>query len=141
MVHRLKMEVDIPDNLLSEILVTAFEGEDGGSRFWAEPVEDVEDDGVKYEYPDLYGQARWLEIRIRQVEQADNDFTYWTVSRGTIRDGMQRLLDENFSGHEAMQKLQHRIREAVIEDDASMIDTDDADTMVQFGLFGDQRYG
>lgn len=133
------MNVDVPENLLSEILVTAFDGDDGGSRFWADMCETEDNDGVTYEYP-KDGESAWKEVRIRHVEQADNDFTYWVVSWGTLIEGMQKILDGDFSGHQGLRKLQGYIQEAVIEDDGGQLDTNAVDTIVQYGLFGNEQY-
>lgn len=138
---KLKMNVDVPENLLSEILVTAFDGDDGGSRFWSEPhPNDDDDDWIITDPFDDSKDPAWKGVRIRHVEQDEDDPTFWTVSWGTLVQGMQNILDGDFSGHQGLRKLQGYIQEAVIEDDGGQLDTNAVDTIVQYGLFGNEQY-
>jgi hypothetical protein len=143
MALKLKMEVEIPENLLDNIMVTAFDGDYGGCWHWAEPyLTDSEDDYIKIAPLDMSDSPAWIEARIRGKEQGVHDLmpNFWVVSWETIRAGMQKIIDGDFSGHEALRRLQGYIQEAVIEDDGSLLDANAVDTIIQYGLFDNEIY-
>jgi len=133
---KLKMDVDVPENLLSEILVTAFDGEDAGCLYWAE-VRDYED-GVRDWLITEFGSDNWLSVQIGDVE--DDSKGPWIVDHSVIVRGMQEILLRDYRGSQALLKLQGYIREAVIEDDGSHLDAIAVDTIIQIGLFGEEVY-
>jgi hypothetical protein len=135
---KIKMAVDVPENLLSEILVTAFDGDCGGCWFWAEPyMETSEDDWLKTD--DFATDPSWLSAKI--IDKEDSSNGPWTVDHSTLVRGMQQILDADYGHSETLRKLQGYIREAVIDDDGSMLDAYAVDTIVQLGLFTEEVYG
>lgn len=142
MTLKLKMEVEIPRDVLNDIMETAFCLEFGGCWHWAEPAmwSYEDEDWLKTETPHAI-TSHWLEARIKDKEAELADRTYWVVSWETLRKGMQHILDSDYSHAEAYRKLQGYIRDAVIDGDTSMLDAYAVDSIVQIGLFGEEVYG
>lgn len=108
----------LDDAFLQGVLVTAIEG---GINHWAR-IKRV------HPKPDDYTTA--------EIEPLEgDDFDPRDVDLGTIAEGLQLLAAD--SGGD----MSSSVLEAIAENDAGGIDADDADTIVQYGLFKELVYG
>lgn len=118
------MRVDIDHDFLSSILITAFDGNYGGSWYWATPAMDdwlkISDDG-----------SEWLSVYI--TEREDSSGNQWMVTQGGILYALQYMLDNG--------KMDSDTLTAIREGDAGYIDADQADAIVQYCVFGELVYG
>lgn len=137
------IEIDMPvtDEFIGDILVCAFDGSYGSSWSWAKSGSSV--------WP-LLKDGQWSEIHIRfDVEDVSSltlrnlyrkeisEKMYVTVNQETVTVGIARILaDKEYSS-----KFHDRLRDAVAQNDAGEIDANDADCIIQEGLFGKQIYG
>jgi hypothetical protein len=121
------VSIDLPSEFLSDILITAFDGDYGGSWYWATPAMDnwlVTDDTL-----DEIGHRLWWSVYV--AEREDSSGNQWLVTRGTVLLGIQRAIEDAYPG----------VVQAVIEKDAGQFDATLADIVVQFGVFGEVVYG
>lgn len=112
---------------MDEILVAATEG---GVDYWAEvfgPDDELDKLGV---HPSDGMGSRVLQDR------EDEDGDRWVVSRLTVELGLRAILSSNEKF-----ELRSRIVESMRDDDSSLIDAGDADTIIQMGLFGRVVFG
>lgn len=81
---------------------------------------------------------------------ADDERPMYEINRAIINRGLRRIFraaakEESVTGETSIPYLSHsqarRIAAALALRDASDIDADDADSIVQVGLFGEVRYG
>lgn len=139
--HKIEIEVPVTDEFIGDILVTAFDGTYGGSWFWAK--------NGSGSWPALK-DGQWAEVHIKFDVMSIRNLTlrnlyrqelarrgYVTVDQETITVGIARILSDD----SYRQSFRDRIRKAVQELDAGEIDANDADSIVQEGLFGTQVYG
>lgn len=120
---KVEMEVEIPEEVYSDILITAFDGSYGGvwQAGWAEFKRSVVDHSDDNEI--------WRAVTIYVPDLG----TEFLVNREVLARGIQRLLH-------AYRYVEH-IGQLIMDADASMIDAGIADSIVQLGLFGEERYG
>jgi hypothetical protein len=121
------------DELLHTIFVTAMEGGIGywsvcGGYRWS-----LNGEG---EIADLYG----FEARVRELEGNGTEFR---VDRETIRRGVEGLAagTVTFGGRELSPEWRARAAGWLAAPTSADLDAEDADVVVQAGLFGDVRYG
>lgn len=120
----IKVRAELTADFLSSILITAFDGDHGGSWYWADTPASI---GPPMETDD---EAEvWYSVKI--VDKECEDQTVHKVTHAVLAKGIQMLIDEG----------DDNIQQAVFDDDAGMIDANDADTIVQFGLFERCIYG
>lgn len=148
--------LEIPEELLEGIMVTAFDGDYGGCWYWAQPASVpggwLE---VRHRVSDYDPHAEhndWISVKIVEGSEAElhneaaehnPSFTpepnVLHVTYATLMLGMQRMLDENLAqGHWATKAPM--IQQAILDADGGMIDSDLADCIVQQGLFDKQVY-
>jgi hypothetical protein len=121
---KLKIEVDIPENVLNHAMDTALTALEA----WAAP-HDPEDWIIRNP---VSGEVDSIRVKDREDEMS------YCVRQGTIRLGMQRILDRDPEEFGDYSSLAERIQEAVLDDDTKMLDKDDVNSIVQFGLFGEE---
>lgn len=128
MAYTLSMEVDIPEQVLADVMVTAFDANHGACWHWASPSEE---NWLKKQGDD------WFEVKI---QESDGD--KWTVNWEILQRGMTVIVSRNHSDSkfEYAEKLRNRIQEAIMNDDAGVLDAVDADLIVQLGLWGKLLY-
>lgn len=124
--RKIKMEVDVPENLLGDLMDAAFDSNYGGCWHWAEPASS---DWIKTDESDTF-----LSAHI-QVKEDGVPGRAYTVTHDTLVKGMQHILDGKHGDNEHTRKLKESIAAAIIEDDGGMLDSIDVDGIVQFGLF------
>ena len=136
-----KMDVEIPHNLLADIMCTAVESGPGSVWYWARSISEyIKSERDHAMYNDAY---YWFKIVIMDDDgmpelDEDGNMQVHKVEYQDIVKGLQFVLDQT---GEVWDNWKRIIMEAIIEDDASMIDSDLADDLVQFGLFGKKVYG
>lgn len=134
MAHTLKMEVEIPEKLLGDLLVTAFDGVHGGCWFWCHSDQTYSlDERFAMDDPTNV-LSTWQRVQIETDEENDQ----YAVDHGNLASGMQLIMNLPKGKYD---KLKALIGEAVMNDDAGVLDANDADTIVQFALFGEEVYG
>jgi hypothetical protein len=108
--------------LLKDIVITAVEG---GIGYWASCT--------KY---------KWEGLDFPEVTLAPDgeptEFTVTTVTPELVCTGLQKCVDA--PAYIANGRAS-RIMQALVEDDASYLDRDDADCIIQMGMFGAIVYG
>lgn len=120
MKHVLRMgKKELSPTFLSDIMVTAFDGDYGGSLFWA----DVESYQIQADH------WEWVIV----ADKYEDTEPPRKVTHETLTLGMQRILDMPDGRYEG---LKERIQEL----DAGSLDANDADSIVQFGLFEKEVY-
>lgn len=130
----LKMEVEIPEKLLGDLLVTAFDGAHGGCWFWCHSDGDYQiNERFVMDDPENV-LSIWRKVQIVTDEEDDA----YAVDHSNLASGMQLIMNQPKGKYN---KLKALIGEAVMNDDAGVLDANDADTIVQFALFGEEVYG
>lgn len=140
MTHKIEIEVPVTDEFIGDILVTAFDGAYGGCWYWAK--------SGRLDWPELK-DGQWATVYIKFDTDCCPSPMQRTVYRQmvasggvkvdqeTVTVGIARILaDEGYP-----QSFRDRIRIAVQNLDAGEIDANDADCIIQEGLFGKQIYG
>jgi hypothetical protein len=128
--YKVKLERELTDEFLGDILVTVFDGNYGGCWYWADWTQDT---GQRIQ---SIG-TRWLGVEI-VVKDDTSPRTIYMVDYNMLTKGIQALLnrdafaDSTFPDH---------LVSAILEMDSGEIDGDLADVIVQMGLFEEVRYG
>lgn len=123
----LKIQREIPEQMLSDILVTAFDGGYGACWYWAEPA--------KEGWLQIDDKGEWLSVTIKEQEEGGSGKEGpFTVSLETIGKGIEKLFEDGV--------LPRRgdIRNEILSPDCAL-DAEGADIVVQLGLFGELVYG
>lgn len=130
------------EQFLSDIITTALEG---GIGYWsvADHYQWVDDAGVHVCVRGMhdsdcvrYGALAVVRV-LRDDDEGYEDEQRW-ITTATIAEGIQRLLDGTVS---YPVWAQDELVAAVHDNDAGMIDSDDADNIVQAALLGEIVYG
>jgi hypothetical protein len=125
------------DTFLSDIIITAIEG---GIGYWSRTLQyqyrddDCDRVSVVVGDPSLEQDTRAI---ILDHEDGSPVAAVHTITPETIRVGIERICQETVR---LSPWTVQRIREAAADLDAGMLDADDADYIIQAGLFGDLRY-
>lgn len=145
------LKKELSDQFVSDVMVTAFDGQYGGCWDWAEP-DRSKSSWLEVEHPpscdheDLKSQrnctdALWTvaHVKFRDGESTGNKTLDSLSADGikvdaeVIRIGIQRILDGTV---QLADHLREQISRSVAEDDAD-IDSWAADCIVQVGWFGE----
>lgn len=127
-----QIPVELTDQFLSDVLVTAFDGAYGGCWYWAEP----DGEGAYQIDP-----RRDVWCRVRIVERGDPteispaSRRHFEVTHELLAAGMEKILRSE------VLPARGDLRAAILEQDGGNIDAGDADTIVQIACFGDLVYG
>jgi hypothetical protein len=117
---------DTRATFLADVIIAAVEG---GSGYWAR----IKD----YSYGDRRGGGMYASAKF--WDGADGELPTWvTVNAERVVAGLKRIKDPAFQIRSDLRAL---ILGADVESDASNIDTEAADVIVQAGLFGQIVYG
>lgn len=127
---KLKMEVDVPEELLSDLMITAFDGTYGGCTSYGCF------EAVSYDIDPDKSTGGWKAVTIRELPEDGKPFAEHRVTWETLVLGMQRLLNKN----DLRDDIREAIQEAVFNADGGEIDAGMIDTIVQFGLFNQEKY-
>ena len=114
------------DEYLSNILVTAFDGDYGGCWYWAEPKGEnwLVTDGVG-------GVWKSCTVREKEASQPNGKKRWAVVDHAMVGRGIQHIIQAG--GHDRL-----KVRLLAKDDD---LDANDADTIIQFAMFGEEVYG
>ena len=125
---------EISDQFVRDVLCTAIEG---GSNYWAqfENARTVQGNYV----------AEVSELDVCEYGDESTEQSRHRIDTDKIREGMRRLLARDFNieashGH-AAQRYTWTLQRTILENDAGMIDADDADVILQLACFGHIIYG
>jgi hypothetical protein len=115
----------VSDQLASDVMAI---GSEGGINYWASSADSIERT-TKHDYVAIYG--------LRCDDPAPGFASKINVTLDTIGLGIKRILAGNADiDHDIVADV-HR---ALVEDDASYIDANDADAIIQMGVFGELVY-
>ena len=120
---KVEVEFEVTPDMVDQILVTAFDGNYGGSLYWAEVLELKKED-----HP--YGRsAMWSVIMIQDMEDGEK---HW-VDKERLARGLKLYIENDMisEGHLA----------DTINSIATDFDANDADIIVQMSIFEEVRYG
>lgn len=143
--HYVKMEMELPHGLLSAILITAFDGSYGPCWQWFDGIRvhisSERTVGAKGE--------EWYWVKVVELDDAgelnlddEGNMKVHKVDYAMLAKGIQLILDkESLPGTEGWVETQKIIVQAICDDDGSDIDSDLADTIVQFSIFGKLVFG
>lgn len=143
---KVKVSVQLTREFLSDILVTAFDGNCGGCWYWASPdwgfaitpgSSWLEGEPIHIKDGDTNYNTLWSKVHIIEPCEVSGQMNdrHFAVTQETVAKGIQQFLDDplwNRSAH---------LYTGVTELDAGEIDADLADSIVQQGLFGEVVYG
>jgi hypothetical protein len=136
---KVTLTLDFDAEFMSDLLITAFDGQYGGCWYWAEPKPGLDD---------------WLIVEKRLVEGSVPDETIWrsatireksaslangkkrwaVIDHAMIGRGLKRILETPNGRYTA-------IKEAIMGKDSGEIDASAVDTIIQFAVFGEEVYG
>lgn len=120
------VKIKVSDGTLADIFVTAMEG---GVNYWAAIH-------LYRHHVDTNRAPDQVHALLYDAED-EGDRKILPVNFKTIRDGIALILKDELVCSEVFEN----VKTAVVEDDASAIDANDADCIVQAGLFGKLVYG
>lgn len=126
------IELPVSDQFCRDVLCTAVEG---GSNYWASfTVLDTYQDGNIREYQ-----------RVQARDEEADDGTTWIVGLDELREGMRRLVHQDYSNkasHATPHPQYSAAMVAALRDaDAGQIDANLADIIFQLAAFGHLVYG
>lgn len=138
----LDMDIDLSEEFLSDVLVTAFDGDYGGCWYWATPDYEAKGDSAFIIRKSNDGDV-WESITIIDVVLSEHRISgeksngrekvvQHVVDHQVIKTGIQRMLDGNW---------RDSILKSLTPLDAGNIDSELADVIVQMGIFGEVLYG
>lgn len=126
---RLRGKIELDDEFVSNILITAFDGNHGGSWYWAAPAHA---DWLEAKTDDSGFPAKWTKCVI--VDKEEDDGPQHPVTATSIALGLTKMIE---MGDEWARDAFGWISDQENAD----IDANDADCIVQFGIFGSVVYG
>lgn len=125
----IKIEVELDQEFISNVLITAFDGNYGGCWYWADIAHGtwlrVDDSG------------EWLGCDIKPKDDEPPHSSY-LVDHSTLQSGIDLILSGTVQISPVVKTY---ITRAIIDRDAGDIDSEAADAIVQVGLFGEIVYG
>ena len=131
----MKAQIKITEEVLSDILITAFDANYGGCWRWCEP------DGIQVQGRNQ-GLARgdhediWISVTvINNIQEDERRFQRkYIVNHKVLISGIEQITSTTGS-------LYHGVLiDALAEGDTGMIDANMADTIVQLGLWREEIY-
>ncbi len=142
---QIKVERELDDEFVSDVLVTAFDGSYGGCWYWADSKRVDENQGP-WGYVSEEEGADWafVNITLQQGDDTGNKVLDAMMQKGVrvdgeaIRVGIQRIMDGDVG---VSDDIRNHIVRGVLEGDAGEIDAIGADCIVQAGVFGELIYG
>jgi len=120
--RKVKIEFETTPRLLADILITAAEGV---NSWWLVTA-----------YRHDYQTGRDVEDVMMMIVDVEVEDCEFKVTLDTIHKGIKRIITEDL----VCAQIRKDIVLAITEDDASSIDSNDADCIVQVGLFGKLVY-
>lgn len=133
---KLRGTIELDDEFVSNILITAFDGSVGGCWYWAAPAHDDWLTVLRKGDPHPDGGTciddLWTKVVV--IDKEEPDGPQHVVSAETIAESFNKQIE---MGDEWA-------RDAfgwLIDQDEADIDANDADTIVQIAIFGSVVYG
>lgn len=124
---RLRGEIELTPEFVSNVLITAFDGNYGGCWFWAAPAND---DWLKVENPNT-DDMRWVKVTI--VDKEDDDSPSHVVTADQIAIGLTKMIE--LGGEWARDAFGW-----ISDQEDADIDAEDANNIVNLGLFNELVY-
>ncbi len=124
----LNVRFTLSQQLTRDILSIAAQG---GINYWA--------DGLKHKF-----SAESCEFRVVEQEPSTDDAPLsFDITAETVQKGIETMFQKAIKNHltSTSPEILSCILRALVEDDASYIDADAADAIIQFGCFGELVYG
>lgn len=134
MTNAVAVKVELSDDFLSDILITAFDGSCGGSWYWAEPIVGIPTFGIDKAENVMNDCWRWLAVNDRESD----GIKLLVVDHVRLTNGIQSIIDGSVALNA---EIHSSVLSAVLESDAGYIDATAADCIVQAGMFGEVIYG
>ncbi|QNJ55361.1 hypothetical protein SEA_LITTLEFELLA_50 [Gordonia phage LittleFella] len=118
--------VEITDELIDHILVTAFDGTYGGSNYWVEEI-----DIARTVTP---SGSKWSAASVVVDDEDEDEKQEVFIDAAKLKAGLGIMLkrDTEFS---------KRMAKVLVENDLGMLDANDADVIVQYAAFGSVVFG
>jgi len=134
MSNAVAVKVELSDDFLSDILITAFDRSVGGSWYWAMPIEGIPTFGIDRAENVMNNCWRWVA-----VNDGESDGTkLLVVDHVRLTNGIQAIIDGSVRLNAEIHSC---VLDSVLESDAGHIDATAADCIVQAGMFGEVLYG
>lgn len=122
---RITIDREFSSKTLGDILVTAFDGDYGGSWYWAEPAEE--------NWLKTQGDE-WSSVHVKEQESSTEQERTFVITHETVLKGIQKLFEpEVLPGRSDIRKE--------LLDETPAPDADQSDVIIQLGLFGEVIYG
>lgn len=120
---KVEVEFEFTPDMVDQILVTAFDGNYGGSLYWADVLE-----LKKESHP--YGRSdMWSVILI----QSQEDGRKHLVDKESLAQGLKKYIEDGMISESHLAET--------INSEATDFDANDADIIVQLAVFGEVTYG
>ncbi|UVK63849.1 hypothetical protein SEA_LILYPAD_45 [Gordonia phage LilyPad] len=137
-----EMQVELTPGFLDGVLVTAFDGDLGGSNYWLYDVD------VFYNNINAPGSSRlWEAVEVKYLDsgsqvadEEDDELHEFTLDAESMAKGYALVLARKTEDGSPSRRSAHFL-EALVTNDAGMIDADDADLIVQYAVFGKAVFG
>ena len=127
--------VEVPDQLCADIMCTALEG---GIGYWSQ-ADKIERKPCDPANPSE--DFNYVSCLLAELNDDEGGYDWdcpHILDYGSIRDGLHTLL----TGYcQINSELRGYLLDAVLNGDASSIDSEGADAIVQAALFGEIKYG
>jgi hypothetical protein len=127
---RLRGEIELEPEFVSNILITAFDANYGGCWSWAAPAGD---DWLLTEKTDA-DETRWTEVMITDKEEQEYPPVVHVVTDEQIALGLTKMIE--LGGEWARDAFGW-----ISDQEDADIDAEDANNIVQLGLFNELVYG
>lgn len=147
----IKVERVLKPEFLSDILITAFDGQYGGCWDWAEPVPNVEWPVLGGAVGNHMDEQWWLavQVRVKTKDEPTGNPVFdredgFVIDHEALGVGLSRIINSDYlnaGNGETAEGLRENITAAVFEQDAGMIDAYDAQAIVQAAAFGKVIFG
>lgn len=134
--HIITLKFVLKPEFLGDILVTAFDGNYGGSWYWAAPAEE---EWLEVQHSD--DDQVWMQVKIVDKEDdldfdRDEEHTVYTVTHESLAKAIQKILLTECISTDLMEQISRSVREGSADIDASA-----ADCIVQMAVLGGITYG
>ncbi len=136
---KITLTIDLDEDFMSDVLITAFDGDLGACWYWASPANDG---WLSTSGTGTWGTGKhWKQCAVVDALGSDGPRIEWPVylvDDKVIAKGIQQLISREAPVNNS---IRESIAAAVASGDAGDIDADAADVIVQVGLFGQVVYG
>lgn len=147
-----RLNYPLTETLLSDILITAFDGTYGSAWMWFEPAPLVGQSWLTTKNAEGHTSTDnpWMSVRIRLRPGYETGHALFDTREGYVIDhkslagAITRILNDDYldaSPAETAGGVKRYVMSAVLEDDAGDIDAEVADCIAQVAAFGKVIFG